>query len=74
MPKPSDDIQKLKRSLMYLARLEGRALACAEGAVLLEPVRVRDPRPLVEACLTGRPPLAALRSALELATPTRRGS
>ncbi|WP_224242510.1 hypothetical protein [Hyalangium gracile] len=69
MPKASHDIQELKRSLTHLMQLEGRALACSEGAVLLEPLRVKDPRPLVKACQEGRPTLESVRASLELAAP-----
>jgi hypothetical protein len=54
VPKPSDDIQDLKRVLVRLDRLGGRALACADGVFLIEPGAVRDPRPLVRACVEGR--------------------
>jgi hypothetical protein len=69
VPKPNDDIQELKRRLANLSRLEGRALVCAEGAVVLAPVRVLDPRPIVEACAKGPPALNAIQRGLELASP-----
>ncbi len=37
VPKPSDDIQDLKRMLARLDRLDGRALACADGVFLFAP-------------------------------------
>lgn len=64
MPKPSDDVQDLKRRLALLDRLDGRAIACADGVFLIPPGRVRDPRPLVAACAAGRPTSAAIRAAL----------
>ncbi len=69
MPKPSDDVQDLKRRLALLERLEARALGCAEGVVLFEPVRVRDPRPLLRALAAGAPPVAAVVASLELGSP-----
>jgi hypothetical protein len=69
VPKPSTDVQDLKRCLARLARLEGRPLACAEGLVLFEPVRVRDPRPLLRGYEDGPPTIADVAAALELSAP-----
>ena len=69
MPKPSEDVQDLKRCFARLARLDGRPLACAEGLVLFDPRAVRDPRPLLRALEAGPPPIAAVTSSLELGSP-----
>jgi hypothetical protein len=75
VPKPSTDIQDLKRRLARLARLDDRAMVCADGVFLIEPAPVRDPRPLVAACKQGRPSSTAIRAALGMhATPPSIGA
>jgi hypothetical protein len=45
VPKPNDDIQDLERRLALLERLDGRAVACADGVFVISPDRVRGSAP-----------------------------
>lgn len=64
MTKQRDDITDLKRRLTLLDKLDAGAMVCADGVFLIDPGLVRDPRPIVKACDTGRPTSVALRAGM----------
>lgn len=63
----SAEIVELRRAVARLDALDGAAVECTSGTVLVEAAGVRDPRALVAACQgRGGLELAALRAGLEL--------
>ncbi|MCB9704746.1 MAG: hypothetical protein H6711_22925 [Myxococcales bacterium] len=72
MSKPEESIQDLRRRLVLLDRLRGRALPTADGLALFEvrdPPEIRDPEALWVACARGWPSAAAIAAAVELEAP-----